>query len=91
MNAIEPHLVFGTTADKTTIALRVANSSATATADIIEVSIRNGAWQRAGRLPRAMSDAAAAVVGSVAWLVGGETSGPSAPVSSVLAVRVARG
>lgn len=61
---------------------------ATATADIVEVNVQDGASRRVGRLPRAMSDSAAAVIGSVAWLVGGETTGPSAPVSSVLAVRV---
>jgi N-acetylneuraminic acid mutarotase len=61
---------------------------ATATADVIEVDVHNGGWRRVGRLPRAMSDAAAAVVGSVAWLVGGETTGPSAPVNTVLTLRV---
>jgi hypothetical protein len=35
-----------------------------------------------------MSDAAAAVVGDVAWLVGGETTGPSAPVDTVLSLRL---
>lgn len=61
---------------------------ATATADVIEVSVQNGASRRVGRLPRAMSDSAVVVVGTTAWLVGGETSGPSAPVSTVLAVRM---
>lgn len=61
---------------------------ATATADIIEVSLDSGTPRRVGRLPRAMSDAAAAVIGQVAWLVGGETSGPAEPVDTVLSLRV---
>ena len=61
---------------------------AAATADIIEVDLHNGGSHRVGRLPRPMSDAAAAVMGSIGWLVGGETSGPAAPVDTVLTVRL---
>ena len=39
-----------------------------------------------GRLPQAVSDAAAAVVGATTYVVGGEAAGPGAPVSSVVAV-----
>jgi hypothetical protein len=42
-----------------------------------------------GRLPQAVSDAAAAVVGATTYVVGGETSGPGAPASSVVALRLA--
>jgi hypothetical protein len=62
---------------------------ASATAAIVEVDLHTGHPRRVGVLPQSLSDAAATVTGSVAWLVGGETTGPSAPVSTVLAIRVA--
>ena len=60
----------------------------TATRDITWVST-SGATRVVGALPRALSDAAIAVVGSTAVVIGGETSGPGAPTSSVTTLRLA--
>jgi N-acetylneuraminic acid mutarotase len=58
-----------------------------ATARIWRLDLRTGRTTAAGRLPRAFSDAAAVVVGGSVWLVGGETSGPLAPLRTIVAVR----
>ena len=44
-----------------------------------------------GRLPTAVSDAATVVVGQTALLIGGETSGPYAPQSTIVALRARAG
>lgn len=62
---------------------------ATATSAVIAVDLTTGRAHRVARLPVALSDAGVAVTGSTAWLVGGETSGPAAPASGVLELRVA--
>lgn len=59
-----------------------------ATAEIASVDPAGGAVRRVARLPRALSDAAIAVVGDTAFVVGGETSGPDAPVDTVTALRL---
>jgi len=41
-----------------------------------------------GRLPQAVSDAAAAVIGATTYVIGGEAAGPGEPVSSVVALRL---
>lgn len=42
---------------------------------------------KVGSLPVAASDMAAAVIGGTAWLFGGETTGPTAPARTILAIR----
>jgi N-acetylneuraminic acid mutarotase len=41
-----------------------------------------------GSLPTALSDAAAATMDGTTYVVGGETSGPGAPIATVLALRL---
>ena len=59
-------------------------SGVTPTAQIWAVDTATGSPQAAGSLPGARSDAAAVVVGSTGYLVGGELTGPAAPLSSVV-------
>jgi N-acetylneuraminic acid mutarotase len=61
---------------------------AVATSAIERIDVRTGRATRVGSLPLAESDAGVAVVSGAAWLVGGETSGPGAPVSTVLRLRL---
>jgi hypothetical protein len=51
----------------------------------------DGRATQAGSLPGPRSDAGVAVVGSSAWLIGGETTDPNHPLSSVVEVRVTAG
>ena len=60
----------------------------TASRDILLVSA-NGSQRTVGVLPHALSDAAVAVVGDMAVVVGGETSGPGAPSDMVTSLRLA--
>ena len=60
----------------------------TASRDISWVS-GAGFQRNVGLLPHALSDAAVAVVGDTAVVVGGETSGPGAPTDTVTSLRLA--
>ena len=59
---------------------------ATATSSLVVVDPATGHDRRIASLPYVVSDAGVAVSGATAWLVGGETSGPAAPVATVLAL-----
>jgi N-acetylneuraminic acid mutarotase len=54
--------------------------------DTIWAVAPDGAVTNAGRLPSRRSDAGIAVLGSTAWLLGGEISGPTTALASVIAV-----
>lgn len=58
-------------------------------AAIFRLDPASGALVPAGQLPRALSDAGSVVVGGVGYLVGGETTGPGAPLATVVALRPA--
>lgn len=62
----------------------------TASARIWRLAVGTGGVRvhAAGRLPRAISDAGTVVVGHRVLLVGGETTGPLAPQSTIIAVRL---
>jgi hypothetical protein len=60
----------------------------TPSAQIWAIDTTSGAPSQVGTLPGARSDAAAAVVGGVGYLFGGEDVGPTAPLQSVVVVRV---
>lgn len=50
----------------------------------------NGAVRSAGKLPYAVTNAGAVVIGSTAWIIGGESAaGPSAPLKSVIEIHAA--
>jgi hypothetical protein len=57
-----------------------------AVAQIWQVDPATAALRPAGHLPLRFSDAATVVVGQRAWLIGGETVGPTSPLSSVVVV-----
>ncbi len=61
------------------------------TAQIWSIDTSTGAVRAAGALPGARSDAAVAVVGNTAFMVGGELSGPTAPLDSVVELTLTRG
>lgn len=61
-------------------------SGTTPSAAIWRLNPANSSVEPAGTLPQALSDAGS-VVGSTAYLVGGEVTGPAAPLSSVVALR----
>ncbi|MDQ1704326.1 MAG: hypothetical protein QOF18_692 [Frankiaceae bacterium] len=56
----------------------------TASARIWRIDARTGRASGAGRLPFAYSDAATVVVGATVMLIGGETSGPLAPIRTIV-------
>jgi N-acetylneuraminic acid mutarotase len=56
--------------------------------DVWRIDMWTGAVTRAGRLPGPRSDAAVAVLHDTAWLLGGENGGPSAPLDTVVSVRL---
>ena len=62
-------------------------SASEPSAAIFRLDQANGAVVRAGRLPRAVSDAGSVVVDGVGYLVGGESDGPAEPLTTVVTLR----
>jgi hypothetical protein len=54
---------------------------------ILRLDPASGAVVAAGRLPQAVSDAGSVVVGDVGYLVGGEITGPTEPLDTVVSLR----
>lgn len=63
-------------------------SGTVASAAIWHLDPASGALVLAGQLPGPVSDAGAVVVGHVGYLVGGEVTGPSQPLDSVVVLRL---
>lgn len=65
--------------------------TATAALDGIWAIAPDGTVTQVGQLPGRRSDAGVAVVGSTAWLLGGEVTGPTSALATVVAVTTATG